>query len=257
MFTRLFLTVFLTMCIPGPAGAQTATLTRDPQALALAQQSFIALGGALPSDSVASGTLTLVEGSTTETGTVRILTRGVNQSAEQITTTDSRRTLTYSRGQTLEIRDGTAKKISLELASSSQTPYFPVVLLAWALNSPDAVLQYAGREILEGVDTYHVRVWNTFSSNPDLQYLAEFSVKDLWFDTRTALPIKMSFYRRPGGASESRFAVEARFSNYRNLGGILYPFHVEESLNGTPWADITIGSVVFNAGLTDADFAVQ
>ena len=51
--------------------------------------------------------------------------------------------------------------------------------------------------------------------------------------------------------------MEIFYSAYRNIGSVLYPFHIEKSFNGTPWAKISIQSVTTNNGLTDADFPVR
>jgi hypothetical protein len=44
---------------------------------------------------------------------------------------------------------------------------------------------------------------------------------------------------------------------YQNLGGLLYPFSIQKSLNGSPWINITISNVTFNTGLTGANFVLQ
>src|SRR6266481_1211427 len=94
---------------------QSATVVqRDPQAVALLQGSLKTMGGAVPADSAATGSITIVAGSQTSTGTVRILSRGTDQSSEQITLPQSTNTLTYSRGLASETLDATAKSLSLE-----------------------------------------------------------------------------------------------------------------------------------------------
>src|ERR1700687_4223002 len=71
-------------------------VTRDAQAVTLLQTSVGAMGGNVPSDSVATGSIKIVAGSQTSTGTIRILTRGTDQSSEQITLPEATRTVTYS-----------------------------------------------------------------------------------------------------------------------------------------------------------------
>ena len=123
---------------------------RDQQAVSVLQQSFAAMGGALPADSVATGTVTLVEGSSTTEGTIRVATRGPDQSIEDITLPNDRRVVVYSRLAAAETRAGTTKVARLELAASSQTPDFPLPLIAWALTSPDAATSYVGLEQVNG-----------------------------------------------------------------------------------------------------------
>jgi len=249
----LFLSLLL---IAFPLFAQQ-TPPRDLQAVALLQQSARAMGGSVPSDSVATGAVVLVEGSKTTNGAIRILTRGTDQSAEQIDALGGRRSLIYSQGQANEVEGTTVRQFSLELATSSRWPDFPLVLIAAALNSPDSVFQYVGIETLGTAQAHHVRLWNTFSSNPKLRFLAEFTARDVWLDAVSGLPVKVSYHERTGGGAYSRVPVVVTYSDYRNVGGVLYPFSIEKSVNGTPWAKITITQVSFNTGLTDSDFPIQ
>jgi hypothetical protein len=254
-FTSLVLPGFLASAFL--LSGQQAPPQRDPQALLLLQRALAVLGRTVPADSVATGSVALVEGSKSESGTIRILTRGLDQSAEQIQTPDESRSIVYSQGRGNRIDNSGTTAFTLELAASSQTPCFPLVLVATALNNPDYAFQYLGLEPLGGAQAHHLRVWNTFSSNTKLQRLAEFTAKDLWIDAASGVPLKLSFTERPGGGAASRIPVVVFYSDYRSLGGVLYPFRVDKSFNGTPWAKITIAQVAFNTGLTDADFPVQ
>jgi hypothetical protein len=121
---------------------------RDPQAFAVLQRAVTAMGGLVPSDSVATGNVVLVEGSKTEQGTIRILTRGTDQSAEQIQTPDSQRAVIYSQNWAKETRGTTVKRLPLQLVVTSQSPDFPLPLLAAAFTNPDTVVSFLGQETL-------------------------------------------------------------------------------------------------------------
>jgi hypothetical protein len=66
-----------------PTFTQTSTSTqppvRDPQAFALLQAAAAALARMPPGDSMATGSVTLAAGSTTDQGTIRVLTKGTSQ----------------------------------------------------------------------------------------------------------------------------------------------------------------------------------
>jgi len=234
---------------------QTVTApTRDPQAVAVLQKAFAAMGNALPADSVATGTVTIVEGSSKDDGTIRIATRSHDQSVEDITLPNDHRVVVYSRLAAAETRGGKTKTVSLELSLSSQTPDFPLPLVEWALNSPDAAVSYAGLELLDGESMHHIRIWNAFASIPALQSRSEFSIRDIWIDPGRFLPRKISYHRRDGGRAVPRIPLEVFFTDYHAIGGILYPFLIEKNFNGTPWTTITITNVKLNTGLSDADF---
>ena len=255
-FRQCVLFVLFGLLCSLPLAAQQP-VPRDPRVLGILVQSLATMGGTVPRDSVATGTVVLVAGSLTETGTVRILIRGVDQSAALVQTQDRSRQDTYSRGLASLKEGSSTKALSLELATSSQWPGFPLILIAAALNNPDIAFQYVGLETLDGLGVHHVRFWNTYASNLRLKHLTDFSVKDLWIDAASGLPVKLSFERRAAGGSEPRIPMEVFYSDYRNVSGVLYPFLIKKSLNGTPWATITIVNVAFNTGLTEADFAVQ
>ncbi len=244
----------LILCVP--IGAQQ-TPTRDPQAIGVLQQSLAAMGGSVPTDSVAIGTIVVVAGSTTETGTIRILSRGVDQSAEQIHTTTGNRAVIYSRGFANEVQGTSVKRLQLELVVTSQCPDFPLALLAGALNRADSAFQYVGLETLNGAPAQRIRFWRTFSTNQRVKYLEGFSVKDLWVDAASGLPRKLSYIERSALGSRDALRVDVFYADYRSISGVFYPFLIRKSLNGTPWATIAIANVVFNAGLSDADFPVQ
>ena len=239
------------------AAASAQPPQRDPQAVVILQRSFAAMGGAVPSDSLAMGNVVLVAGSKTETGTIRILTRGLNQTLEEIQTFDGRRATIYSNGLANEVEGTTVKSLQLELVVNSQCPDFPLPFLAAVLNDPDSGIQYVGLESVDCSPVHHIRFWKGFSIKPKLQHLAEFSVKDVWLEAASGLPRKLSYVRRAASGSEPGIPVEVFYSDFRNVGGVLYPFRIEKSLNGTPWATITITNVVFNSGLTDGNFPVQ
>jgi hypothetical protein len=198
-----------------------------------------------------------VEGSTIETGTIRILTRGVDQSAEEIQSSITQRRAIYSRGKANEAKGAAVQALSLELSVTSLSSSFPSPLIAAALNNPDTAFLYKGQEVLDGALVHHIRFWNTFSSQPKSQFLAELSVRDIWIDAASGLPRKLSYDRSDGRGDVPRVSVVVSYSDYRNIGGVLYPFRIDKSLNGTPWMTIDISQAAVNAGLTDSDFPVR
>src|SRR5262249_47706323 len=98
------LALFVTL-VPAAFGQQIASagapVQRDPEAIAALVASVKAMGP-LPADSTATGTLDIVEGSTAQSGTIQILTRGATQTAETITLGNAQRAVTYSNGDAKE-----------------------------------------------------------------------------------------------------------------------------------------------------------
>jgi hypothetical protein len=253
---RLFLSfVLIIASCPHLNSQQSASAAqRDQQAIVLLQTSVRAMGGTVPSDSVASGNVVIVEGSLTSSGTVRILTRGTNQTFIQFQTTDVNWSVIYSSGQANRVDATGTAVLSLELAASSQSLYFPFPFLSGLLSNPDFSLQYVGQESLDSSPANHIRVQNTYASSPSLQFLSDFTVADIWLDASTALPVRITLIRRNGGGSSPKTPISFSYSNYKTISGVQYPFSIQEFLTGTLWATTSIQSVAFNTGLTDSSF---
>lgn len=235
---------------------QQASSQPSPQAISILQQSVVAMGGTTPSDSTATGSITIVAGSLTENGTIEILTRGTEQSSEEIQT-DKSETVVYSYGQASRTVEGSLTELPMEQALTSQSPDFPLPLLVNALSNPDESYKYVGKETLNSASVQHMQMWSSFASVPAFQPLANCSIYDIWVDSSTYLPVKISFKNWWGRGATPRPQYDVFFSNYEKVGGVLYPFSIKKSLDSTPWETITIGNVAFNTGLIDSDFPVQ
>jgi hypothetical protein len=255
-YRRVFFLVVAVLLFPFCAAAQRMP-ERDPRALAILQQSLKGMGGSVPPDSEAMGTVVLVEGSATENGTVLILSRGTDQTLETFQLPSGPRSIIYSSGHAREIRGSSSRELQLERAVTSECPDFPVALIAASLQHPEAGLQYVGQEELGGAQVHHLRIWSAFPSQPKLAHLEGFSSKDLWVDAASGLARKLSYEQREALGAAPNVPVGVTYSDYRNVGGVLYPFLIQKSFNGTPWATISITKVTFNNGLTDADFPVE
>lgn len=202
---RPALVLLLCVLIPASLSAQQSTtpatqpVARDPQAVALVQQAISVMGASAPSDSIATGTVAIVAGSLSTEGTYRVLTRGLNQSSEQIQTPDISQTTVYSGGQAEETRDSVASPIPVERAITSFSSDFAVVFLVAALNNPDISFQLIGAETVDSVQVQHVRFWNTFPSQPSLKSLASFTITDLWTSVTSGVPYRLSYTRHEAG----------------------------------------------------------
>src|SRR6202022_1643020 len=175
-FSRPALLVVALLSIPVVAAQQPSTPPapqRDPQALAILQRSLTAMGGRVPADSVAIGTIALVEGSTRQTGTIRMTTRGLDQTSEQIDAGDDHRRIVFSNHQAVQTMRGSEKQLSMEMAAASRSYCFPLLLVASGLQNLDYTVQYVGLESLGISQVHHVHIWETFSAKPKLLHLAD------------------------------------------------------------------------------------
>lgn len=230
---------------------------RDPTAIALLQESVGAMAASAPSDSSATGTINIVEGSTNQSGSISIQTRGSGETAEIINLPEEQRSVIYSYGEAKEVNGTESVNLPLELILVDQSADFPLPLLSAMLSYSDESFRYIGQETLNGMMVQHIQVWNSFASKPRLQKLAPLSTRDIWFDSASHLPVKVAYSRRAGRGAVPAIPVEIDFSGYKNVDGVFYPFQINKLYNGTPWQTITIQNVSFNTGLTDSQFQAE
>jgi hypothetical protein len=231
--------------------------TRDAQAMSIVNKAISALAQTLPSDTSATGAVTIVAGSKTEQGTIKVLTRSFDQTSEEVDTPDGTQIVIFSQVLASKSDGTTVQPLNMELAATSECPEFPLSLLMWSLSFSDTSVQYVNTDNVSGSPAVHVRLWNTFYSIPRLQRLSQFSIKDFWFDPVSGLPVKLSYTRYPAGGNVPGILVEVDFADYQNVQGLLYPHLIKKSLNGTPWMTITIENVNVNTGLSDQNFPLQ
>lgn len=235
--------------------AQT-TPKREASAVTILARAMSA-SGPQPADVQATGTVTLTEGSRTETGTIRIVGRGLEETAEHMVLPSGRRSLVFSKGAAHEKNDDVVSKKSVESAASSQSPSLPVLFILSALTDPDISAEYIGLETLDGADAHHLRLTNTFSSKKSLERFSEFTKRDIWIDATTSLPKKVWYEQRSGSGAVPRIACGAIYSDYRSVNGRLLPFRIERFQNGSPWATIQIEKYSLNAGIGKSEFDIQ
>jgi hypothetical protein len=206
-------------------------------------------------DSVATGTITIVAGSSTDQGTIRILTRGTQQTLEEVQTPTGTHSVVFSNGEASETISGTATPLSMQRAVTIQCWYFPLPYLVSLLGNSDEAFTYIGVENLDGVAALHIQASDSYASNTQVQFLTPFTNTDIWFDEQTGLPIQVAYLRRDTGLAP-RIRMEVQFSNFRSISGFLFPTTIQVLMNGTQWMTISFQAANFNTGLTDANFPV-
>lgn len=214
MRRSLFLPFLVFLFALSQLGNSQDLATRDLRAAAVTQQSFLAMGGTAPTDSVAIGSIRISAGSQTEVGKIRILTRGIHQTAEHVETEQGRRAVIYAYGRAAEVEDANIRSLWMELVVTSRSALHPLIPVAAALSDADTAFQYAGRESLDGALVEHIRFWTTFTSTPELRDLSEFTVTDLWVDSASGLPRKLAYERRAAGGNAIGIPVELFYSDY-------------------------------------------
>ena len=162
------------------------------------------------------------------------------------------RKMSSSIAERLEVRVS-----RLEESLSAQSSLFPLPWLYANTIGEDIAVEDMGTDSFDGVSAKHLRVTKTFVSNKSLQIYSKFTVRNIWLDQNSGLPLKIGFNRRTALGAAPPVAIALEYSDYRPIQGYLYPFHIRKYVNGTLWADIHVQSVQFNTGIAASEFSTQ
>jgi hypothetical protein len=246
------------------ASAQEASTgaAPSPNAASLASKSLAALRGtAQITDVTLIGTATRVAGSDTASGTVTLKALG---------TSNSRMDLSLSDGTFSEIRtaqtgtpqgqwlaaSGSYNNVAAHNCMTDAAWFFPSLSVLSQLSNPNLVATYIGQETKVGVGVYHLRLSIQSPTDPT-GLLQQLSAEDVYLSASTYLPVALVFQTHPDNDALTNVLVEIDFSNYQSINGVLIPFRVQKSLNGSLFLDITVQSAVVNSGLAQSVFTAQ
>jgi hypothetical protein len=246
--TPAFLITISLLILPTAVFAQS-----DPQAIAFAAQSIAALtSGTQVTDITLKGNATRTLGSQVGSGPGTFSAKGLYE---------SRLDLNLSNGTRSEIRNSTSTPKGEWIDSNNNAHpfsqfncltdavwFYPAFSsLASATNS-NQILKYVGPETLNGESVQHLNsVW----------FNQPLITMDFYLDATTFLPVAVNFNSHPDSDSSTNIAVQILFSNYQNLNGVLVPYHIQESVNGSVLLDFATTNAVVNSGLSDTLFTIQ
>ena len=261
MIRPVILFLFVCSCLPVPVSAQTTTSA--PQPLSVLQQAYAAMAGTTAvNDVTLTGTAQRIAGSDDETGTVTY--KAVPGS--------SRLDLNLSKGTRSEIRgigangpggnwigpDGVVHEISSHNLLTDPG-WFQVFTLSNLISSTSAVLTNVGNETKNGVSVIHITSSKPNANAPPraAQLWQHLSQIEIYLDASTLLPVALDFNTHPDNNALLDIPVEFRFSDYRPVGTLNIPFHVQQSLNGSLFLDIQFQQASINSGLSSSAFPIQ
>lgn len=244
-----------------PVAAQNPPAS-DPQALAYAAQSIVALtNGTTINDVTLTGTVTW-NGPGSDSGTASLKALGIGE---------SRMDLALSSGQRTEIRDAQSgvqlgEWINPDSTSgqfASQNCWTDAVWFYPALSSlalgPNVVLSYIGQETRNGVTVQHIRSYVYQANWPAgvLPTAQQLSAMDFYLDATNLLPVALTFNAHPDSDASTNLLIEIDFSDYRSVSGTLVPMHIQRYFQGNLLVDLKIISASVNSGLLLSDFTLN
>lgn len=262
--TRSAFLVLVILSITQLTAAQQ-TATSDTQGLLILQKASAAMASpAAPlTDVTLSGTARRIAGSDDETGTglFKAMVSGAG-----------RMDLSLSSGQRNEVQnltaapagawsgpDGVSHPMAYHNLLAEPAWFFPAFAIARRLSGSGFVATYVGQETHDGQAVEHVSVSQTFSSRSASSTLLfkHLSQVDFFLDSTTLLPSAIAFNIHPDDNASYDIPIEVRFSDYRSVNGMQFPFHVQKFLNNTLLLDFQAETVTFNSGLSASTFQVQ
>jgi hypothetical protein len=262
------LAVLLILILNVPVWAQqtqTATTPTPAQGPALLQRSLAALTGGAPiNDVTLRGSVTVSNGTTTESGTILLAATSGGQSKTALTMpsglyTDIRNYSSSGHTGAITAPDGPATLSPDDLQSPHPAWFFPAFLMSSTLTASDYDVSYAGREQRAGATVDHAAFWNHPIGVPPLVAFAfqTDTQQDIYIDSASSLPVSVALKLRSAYQDTtiqhrdlSVFTPEEiRFSDYRLVQGGSVAFHIQVYLVGNLFYDIQISSASVNKGV--------
>lgn len=237
---------------------QTAP-ARDPQAVALVQTAFAALGGnrAPLTTVVASGTYTQFLAGSTVSYPLRVKVLGSDRFRWEIDTPDEGTVVTVVSGTASWSQSAAGTQaISVGEIPGKTFENFPTLaLLTWA-GTPSVGLKMNDTETMAGNTVYHISVSPTRSdiaATHAKEVYATTQQREIFLDQKTNLPIRLRYYSHPLDWRVP-LLMEVEYSNFQSQGGIAFPSTVTTYLGDVKVSQIQYQSISLNVPVAATAF---
>lgn len=251
MRLRVLVSLLILSCF---GAAQSSTSTQS--APTLLQRSLAALSWTSPpSDVVAIGTIKAIDAAP---GEVANFVQSARRDAMRYEVTIAgTTTVTVVNGkQAARLRDGSTSAVPVWTALSGNVPTLP--FYGNFATGFGVTLNYLGAatidgEIADSIDVIPVSTLNDAES----KYRQKTDRYKLWISRRSGLILQIAYTRLDGSNPYIELPYIRRYSDYRSVGGYLFPFRQLQYLDGQPQLIIDLTSVRFDSGIQDSTFAVS
>lgn len=271
-FTRPYVTVVLTLIFSislfaqqtstqQTAGAASQPASKDSAALATVQWAIAAMGGntgVTISDSQALGTLTLPSSSGPMAISTVYMTKGTRQIRIELQKPSGTTVRIVNNGDGVILRpDGSVQHLLMNNTLAERVSHIPALSLLAENAEPVIKIDSLAYSTVAGSATKDVvlsRIPNMAS--PDASFYEQTTRHVFHIDSQSGLLLKMDYpncaENDPGACSK----VETLFTDYRNVSGIMVPFHQQTYIDGNLTSDLVLSSVKFNVGLSSSLFTL-
>jgi hypothetical protein len=263
--TRAVSLILMCLVIAASTYAPAATkyqLTQDPQAVAVAQAAFTAMGGAQAvagyQDSLASGTVTISAGGNPVSYPITVKSKGLRETRIEVQRPKGTNIRIMNQGQAaIQRPDGTVRSLYSNNTFSEHVDHVPLLSVLAEIGNGNVNLIYQGTAQVQGQPEDVIEL--DFVPNLDPVQGAIFASlsRTLYFVNQvTRLVDKTQTTPLYEDDMTNTFTEEVYLSDYRSVNGLMVPFHQTIFIDGKADSDITFTSVNLNVGLLDSEFAL-
>lgn len=209
-------------------------------------------------DWVATGQLTMAQ-HPDETGPITIQSKGWNRSSEQVTLPNDHLGYVINPSEGKSDSHGASKQIPAWSLKYFWQDHVPA--LACAVTQLPAVMNilYVGVEQLGAASVYHIEF--IVPSHDPTKWLDRFeplfSEFHVYLDAKSFVVLKTKHFVFSPTGIENHSVWTTVYGDYRSVGGILEPFHMENWIGDGELWDIQFSSIQRNVGLSDSAFSLN
>lgn len=143
--------------------------------------------------------------------------------------------------------------VAYHAVAYKRAEHIPALLLLSEVESPALQCIMVGPEEVNGVSTSHIRLSVVPEDSSDPQAEDLISETHVWIDQQ-GFVLKARIFIFSPEIIQNRSPVDLYYSDYRQVGDFLLPFHINREISGHKDAEIAFTSIDINAKLSPADF---
>ena len=237
------------------ATKQQFTITKNPQAIAIAQKALAAMGGAQAllayQDSQATGTYTVYGGLTPTTYPITLKCKGTQETRVELQKPSGTTVRVVNQGQGAITRpDGTVIHLLMNNTLAERVNHIPLLSILAEYQNGTISIQYQGTSQVSGqaADVVAVSLVPTTDAIQGPLF-ASMTQTIFYVDQTTGLIDKIQFTNYAENDPNSPQKVEVYLGSWQSVNGISVPFHQTTYTDGNLESDLVLSSVSFKVRL--------
>jgi hypothetical protein len=244
------------------AAASKYQLTKDPQAVAVAQAAFTAMGGAQAiagyQDSLASGTVTISTGGNPVSYPITMKSKGLRETRVELQMPKGTNIRIVNQGQGAIIRPGgIVQALDSNNTFCEHVNHVPILSLLSEYANGTVNLIYQGVQTVNGQSENVIEMDFVPNTDPVMAPIFASTSRTLFFvNQATSLVDKIQSYPLNEGDAHTSVNEEIYFDSYQSVNGMSVPFHLVVFRDGSSYEDVKFSTVNLNVGLADSDFTL-